>query len=77
MIEEKVLKALEAVNEDIVANKDKDLLAAGIIDSFDIVNLVVELEEAFDIEIDPSLVIPENFRTVDAMIELIKSITEA
>ena len=76
MIEEKILSILAEVNNDIVKNKDKDLLALGIIDSFDIVNLVVEFEEAFGIEIDPGLVIPDNFRTIGAMSELIKSIVE-
>lgn len=71
---EKVIEVLCGVNSEIGKNLDVDLLAAGIIDSFEIVNLVVELEEAFEIEIDPELVIPENFQTVDAIVKLVESI---
>ncbi|MGN0375528.1 MAG: phosphopantetheine-binding protein [Butyrivibrio sp.] len=71
---EKVLNVLYQVNKEIEKNIDKDLLATGLIDSYEIVNLVVELEEAFDIEIDPELVVPENFQTVDKIVELINGI---
>ena len=71
---EKVLDVLCGVNAEIRKNEDKDLLAAGLIDSFEIVNLVVELEETFDIEIDPELVVPENFQTVDKIVALIDRI---
>lgn len=71
---EKVIEVLCEVNSEIGKNLDVDLLAAGIIDSFEIVNMVVELEEAFEIEIDPELVIPENFQKVDAIVKLVESI---
>ncbi len=71
---EKVIGILCEVNNEIKNNLNVDLLAAGIIDSYEIVNLVVELEEAFDIEIDPELVIPENFQSVDAIVKLVENI---
>lgn len=75
-MKERVLKVLCETNPEIGKNQDKDLLASGIIDSFEIVNLVVELEERFDIEIDPELVVPENFQTVDAIVALIEGIVK-
>lgn len=71
---EKVIEILCEINNEIKDNLEVDLLAAGFIDSFEIVNLVVELEEAFDMEIDPELVVPENFQTVDAIVELVENI---
>lgn len=73
---ERVLKVLCETNPEIGKNQDKDLLASGIIDSFEIVNLVVELEESFDVEIDPELVVPENFQTVDAIVALMEGIVK-
>lgn len=70
-MEEKVLKLLKEINEDITDDIDKDILADGIIDSFDIANIVAELEEEFAIEIDAEDIIPENFSTVRAMVELV------
>lgn len=71
---ERVIEVLCNVNEAIRDNLEADLLATGLVDSFEIVNLVVELEDEFEIEIDPELVVPENFKTVNAIINLVKDI---
>lgn len=68
---EKVTEVLQMVNTDI-KNDDTDLLAAGLLDSFDIVNLVSQLEEAFAVEIEPTDIVPENFHTVSAIAALME-----
>lgn len=68
---EKVVAVLQKINSDI-KNDDTDLLAAGLLDSFDIVNLVSRLEETFGVEIDPTDIVPENFRTVSAIAVLME-----
>ena len=68
---EKVVNVLQVVNSDI-KNDDTDLLASGLLDSFDIVNLVSQLEEAFTVEIEPTDIVPENFRTVAAIAALME-----
>ena len=71
---ENVVNVLQAVNSDI-KNDDTDLLASGLLDSFDIVNLVSQLEEAFSVEIEPTDIVPENFRTVAAIAALMERST--
>jgi acyl carrier protein len=68
---EKVTAVLQKINSDI-KNDDTDLLAAGLLDSFDIVNLVSQLEDTFGIEIDPRYIVPENFRTISAIAALME-----
>ena len=68
---EKVTDILKTVNPDI-KNDDVDLLATGRLDSFDIVNLVSQLEESFGAEIDPIDIVPENFQTVSAIAALME-----
>lgn len=68
------MEVLKAENEEIVEDLDRDLLASGILDSFDIVNLVVALEEALGISIDVELVSPENFQTAESIIRMIEGI---
>ena len=48
------------------------LISSGILDSLDIMNLIMELEGAFEIEIDPEDVLSENFESVDAITALVE-----
>ena len=70
---ENVRKALLKLKRNMEQNLDsKGLVTDGILDSFDIINLVTELEGAFDIEIDPEDVTAENFESVDAIADLVE-----
>ena len=72
-MKEKIIEVLGEFNEDIVDNLEQDLLASEILDSFEIVKLVVELEDAFDIEIAVEDVTAVNFRDAESIIKLIES----
>lgn len=73
-MKERVLKVLEEVNEDILHFEGSSLIDAGLLDSFQVIDLVSMLEEEFDIEIDAELVIVENFVSVDAITDMVSSI---
>lgn len=68
------MEVLKAENEELVEDLNKDLLESGILDSFDIVNLVVALEEALGVSIDVEMVSPENFQTAESIIRMIEGI---
>jgi len=59
-----LLKILEGIHPEYDFMESDDFLSDSILDSFDIVNLVSELEEKFKITIDGEDVIPENFKNV-------------
>ena len=73
-MEEQIMEILEDITMEHIDDRDKDLLASDILDSFDIVKLVVALEDAFNITIDADFVLPERFQTVNTIIELVKEI---
>ena len=75
-MEQKVLEALVRVNEEIASFDGDNLFVAGLLDSFQLIELVCELEDTFDIDIDAKYVIEENFSSKDAIIALIKSLME-
>ena len=72
-MKEKVCEVLVSVNDRIKSHlEETQLVTGGILDSLDIMNLIMELESAFDIEIDPEDVLSDNFESVDTIIALIK-----
>lgn len=48
-----------------------------VLDSFAILSIVGELEEAFDIEITPVDIVPENFNSVQALWDMVQRLQEA
>lgn len=49
-----------------------NFIEEGMLDSFDMVNLVSDLDSTFGISIDGVDILPENFSTVDAIEQLLK-----
>ena len=73
---EQILKILEGVRPDVDFAREKKLIDDGVLDSFDIISIVGELCEAFDVEIDAEELEPENFNSAEAMLELIERFRE-
>lgn len=73
---EKIMEILQGVRADVDFANEKKLIDDGILDSFDIITIVSEFNEEFDIEIDVEELEPYNFNTVEAMQELIKRLQE-
>ena len=73
---ETLLKILSELRPDVDFENETALITDGVLDSFDIVALVAELNDAFDIEIKPNNLIPENFNSVNAMMALIEQLQD-
>jgi acyl carrier protein len=69
---DKLLKILLGLHPEIDFTKNDYLIDDGILDSFDIVTLVGELNDTFDIEIGVEDLLPENFNSPAAMLKLIE-----
>lgn len=73
-MKEQVLKILKAVRQDVDFETEKAMIDDGVLDSFDIISIVSDLNDAFDIDITADELEPENFNTLDAIVELVKSL---
>ena len=60
---------------DIDFEKEEKLIDDGVLTSLDIVMLVGELNDAFDIEITADELLPENFNSASAIEALVKRLT--
>ena len=68
---DEVIEILAMINPAIDA-EDEDLNIAEDLDSMDIITLIAELEDKFDIEITMEEKTEENFQNVDTLVEMIK-----
>ena len=73
---DKILEILKSVRADVDFVNEKKLIDDGVLDSFDIITIVSEFNEAFDIDIDIDDLEPDNFNTIEAMKELIDKLQE-
>lgn len=68
---EQLLKILKEVDDTVDYSTEKSLIDGEIIDSLDLMELISEMEEAFDITIEMEDIVPENFNSAEAMWNLI------
>lgn len=68
---EELLKIMEGVRPDLDFRKETELIDAELLDSFDIIAIVSEVNEVFGIEINVNDLLPENFNSAAALFDLI------
>ena len=73
---DEMMKILKGIRPDVDFENATKLIDDGILDSFDIITIVSEFNEAFDIEIAVEDLEPYNFNTVKAMHELITKLQD-
>ena len=70
------MEILEELRPDVDFEAEKQLITNNVLDSFDIVSLVGELNDNFDIDIHVENLLPENFNSVEGMLALIEKLQQ-
>lgn len=73
---EDLLKILEDLRPEVNFEEETALIDDGVLDSFDLVSLLGEINDSFDVEVSFDDIEPENFNSVDAMVALIQRMIE-
>lgn len=71
---DKLLELLKDVCPDIDFENNTELVTGGELDSMDVVTLIGEISDAFDVEIPVEEMIPENFDSLKAIFNLIEKL---
>ena len=66
-MEERLLKILSELRPEVDFTSETALVDDGILDSFDMVALVTEINDEFDVRIGIENLVPENFNSVDSI----------
>ena len=54
--------------------EDTQLIAKGLLESFDVITLIAELEDQFGVEIPAEEIVPENFNSAEGIWALLEKI---
>ena len=73
---EKLIEILNEIHPDVNFEKEEALVDDGILDSLDIVTLITEINDKFDVSIPAEDIIPENFNSVKSLYSLILRLDE-
>ena len=73
---EQLIEILKELHPDVDFYTAEGLIDDGILDSLDMVTLVTEINDKFDVSIPAEEIIPENFNSAEALFELIEKLDE-
>ena len=72
-MKEKIIKILTELRPEFdFTQEGMNFIEEGMLDSFDMVNLVNDLDSTFGISIDGIDILPENFATIESIEQLLK-----
>lgn len=70
---EKLLEILQGIRPDVDFVNEKSLIDDGILDSFDVVSIISELDDAFGVQVRITELDPDNFNSAEAIWALVQS----
>jgi len=68
-----ILELLQEVRPDVDFTASSDFIGDYLLDSFDVITLTSELEEKYNIQIPIHCIVPEDFISVDAIADLVRT----
>ncbi len=71
---EELLEILQGIRPDVDFENETALIDDGILDSFDVVSIISELDDAFDVQIRINELDPENFNSAEAIWKLVQEL---
>ena len=71
---DKLLEILKGIRPDVDFENETELIDDGILDSFDVVSIISEIDDAFGVQIRITELDPENFNSAEAIWALIEKL---
>ncbi len=69
---DKLLEILSDVRPDVDFKNETKLIDNGILDSLNIMEIIAEISDEFDIELSPADIVPANFNSAESLWAMIQ-----
>lgn len=73
---EELMELLQALKPEIDFETEKELIDDGLLESFDVITLIAEIEDRFGVEVPAEEIVPENLNSAEGIWDLIQRIGE-
>ena len=73
---EKLLEILKGIRPDVDFENEDALIDDGILDSFDVVSIISELDDEFGVQVKIDELDPENFNSVESIWNLVQKLQD-
>jgi D-alanine--poly(phosphoribitol) ligase subunit 2 len=73
---EKLMRILKDLHEDADFENCETLIDSKILDSFDIITIITEVDSEYDVAIPAEEIVPENFNSAKALYSLIQRLAD-
>ncbi len=71
---EELIEILEEICPDVDFAEEQKLVDEKILSSFDILSIISEISDAFDVTLTPAEIIPENFNSAESLWKMIQKL---
>ena len=71
---EQLLEILKGIRPDVDFENETALIDDGILDSFDVVSIISELDDAFGVQVRITELDPENFNSAESIWKLVQKL---
>ena len=71
---EELMELLSAIKPEIDFERETELIDDGLLESFDVITLIAEIEDQFGIEVPAEEIMPENFNSAKDMWRLLEQL---
>lgn len=71
---EKLLEILKGIRPDVDFENEDALIDDGVLDSFDVVSIISEIDDEFSVQVKINELNPENFNSVESIWDMIQKL---
>ena len=73
---DELLEILNDLHPEVDFTTETGLIDNKVLDSFDIVTIIAEISDAFDVKIGAEQIVPENFNSAEALWDLVRRLED-
>ena len=73
---QELIEKLKLIKRGVDFEKEEKLFDDGLLDSFDVIQIITMLDRDYDITVPPSQIIPDNFNSAEAIYAMMKRLED-